>query len=109
MESKRKEFRMIWIAYVAGGLVALVVLIAVAGSLLPVGHVATRRATFRRPAADVWAAITEIEKFPAWRSDLKSVERLPDREGRPAWREKGKNGTMTLEQVESRPMSRFVG
>ena len=100
---------MIWILYVVGGLAGLVLLMAFAGLLLPTGHSATRRATFRRPAADVWAAITDVEEFPTWRSDLASVERLPDRDGRPAWREKGRNGTMTLEQVEARPPSKLVG
>lgn len=100
---------MIWILVVAGGLVGLVLLLAIAGSMLPKGHTATKRATFRKPATAIWAAITDIEKFPMWRSDLSSVERLPDRDGRPAWREKGRNGTMTLEQVEARPPSRLVG
>jgi uncharacterized protein YndB with AHSA1/START domain len=100
---------MIWIAYIAGGLVALVLVITIAGALLPKGHTATRRATFRQPATAVWSAITEIEKFPTWRRDLSSVERLPDREGRPVWREKGRNGTMTLEQVEAQAPRRFVG
>lgn len=100
---------MIWIAYAVGGLVGLVILVALAGLLLPKGHTATRRATFRRPASEVWAAITDIEKFTTWRSDLSSVERLPDRDGRPVWREKGRNGTMTLEQVEAAPPRRLVG
>lgn len=100
---------MIWIACAVGGLIGLVLLMAIAGSLLPKGHTATRRATYRRPAAEVWAALTDIEKFPAWRSGLSSVERLPEQDGRPVWREKGKNGTMTLEQVEASPLRRLVG
>jgi uncharacterized protein YndB with AHSA1/START domain len=100
---------MIWVVYVIGSLVVFAILLAAAGSLLPKEHSATRRATYRRPAADVWDAITDIEKFPTWRKDLSSVERLPDRDGRPVWREKGKHGTMTLEQIEARPPSRLVG
>ena len=100
---------MIWIVYAFAGLIGLILLLAVAGSLLPKGHSATRRATYRRPAAEVWEAITDIENFPTWRSDLASVERLPDRDGRPVWREKGKFGAMTLEQVEARPPVRLVG
>lgn len=100
---------MSWILIAVGGLAALVTLLAIAGSFVSKTHSATQRATYRRPIADVWEAITDIEKLPTWRSDLKSVERLPDRDGRTAWREKGSNGTMTLEQVESRPPTRFVG
>lgn len=100
---------MIWILYGVGGLVGLVALLAIAGALLPKGHSATRRATFRRPVDEVWTAITDIEKFPSWRSGLKSVERLPDRDGRLSWRETGSMGAMTLEQVEARRPSRLVG
>ena len=100
---------MSWILIAAGSLAALVMLLAIAGSFLSKTHSSTRRATYRRPIADVWAAVTDIEKFPTWRSDLKSVERLPDRDGRLSWKEKGSNGTMTLERVESKPFTRFVG
>ena len=100
---------MAWAIYGLAGLAAVMLLIAVAGSLLPKGHSSTRRATFRQPASAVWTAITDINAFPTWRRDLKSVERLPDREGRPVWREKGRNGTMTLEQVEASPPRRLVG
>jgi len=100
---------MAWLLIPFGIIAGLVLLVAIAGSLIPKAHSATRRATFRRPAAEVWAAITDVEKFPTWRSDLKSVELLPDRDGRPAWREKGKNGTMTLERVEAKPPSKLVG
>jgi polyketide cyclase/dehydrase/lipid transport protein len=100
---------MIWILYVGGGLVGLVLLMALAGMMLPQDHSATRRATFRKPASEVWAVITDIDKFPTWRSGLKAVERLPDRGGRPVWKEIGGHGPMTLEQVESRPPSKFVG
>jgi uncharacterized protein YndB with AHSA1/START domain len=100
---------MIWILYVVGGLVGLVLLMAIAGFMIPKSHSATRRATFKKPASEVWAAITDIDKFPTWRSGLKSVERLPDREGRPVWKEVGGHGPLTMEQVESRPPSTFVG
>jgi len=100
---------MMGVLYAVGGLVGLVVLVAIAGALIPKSHSATRHATFRRPASEVWAAITDIEKFPTWRSGLKAVERLPARDGRPTWRETGSMGPMTLEQVEARPPSKFVG
>jgi uncharacterized protein YndB with AHSA1/START domain len=100
---------MAWGLFLLAGLAALVLLPAIAGSLLPKGHTATRRATYRQPASAVWTAIADIDKFPTWRSDLSAVERLPDREGRPAWREKGRNGIMTLEQVETSPPRRLVG
>jgi len=97
---------MFWALVVIGSLAGLVVLVALLGALLPRHHTAARRARFNRPVAEVWKAITDIEAFPSWRKDLASVERLPDREGRPVWREIGKFGAMTLETVDLRPPTR---
>jgi hypothetical protein len=46
--------------YIVGGVVGLVVVMALVGSLLPRGHVAARRAAFARPPADVWRAMVEL-------------------------------------------------
>ena len=40
-------------------LLVIVVVITLVGRSLPVAHVASRTATFRRPAEDVWAAIND--------------------------------------------------
>ncbi len=56
---------MIWIAYIAGGLVGLVVVMALIGLALPKGHVASRGATFAKPAAEVWRAMTELVARPS--------------------------------------------
>jgi len=40
-------------------LVVIVVAIVLVGRSLPVGHVASRTATFRRPPEEVWAAIND--------------------------------------------------
>jgi uncharacterized protein YndB with AHSA1/START domain len=100
---------MFWVLVIAGSLAGLILLVALLGLLLPRHHTATRRARFNRPVAEVWKAITDIEAFPSWRKELASVERLPDREGRPVWREVGKFGAMTLEAVDMRPPTRLVG
>jgi hypothetical protein len=46
--------------YVFAGVVALALLAAVVGALLPRDHVAARRATFARPPAEVWQAVVEL-------------------------------------------------
>jgi uncharacterized protein YndB with AHSA1/START domain len=77
-------------------LVSVVAVAALVGSRLPRGHVASQQRTFPAPAEAVWAAITDIDAFPSWRSDLKKIDRLPDRDGRPVWIEDGASGRMTL-------------
>ena len=81
-----------WLWIVLAILAGLVVIVAAIGALLPQKHVATRAARFHEPPDAVWAAITDIAAFPNWRPGVKSVERLPDHNGLPAWREMDNHG-----------------
>jgi len=83
-----------WIA--AGAFAVLVLAMFVVGWLLPEKHHASRQATFRASPETLWALITEVDAFPSWRSDVKTVQRLPDRDGRPVWVEEGSSGRITL-------------
>jgi Polyketide cyclase / dehydrase and lipid transport len=85
-----------WILIAGAVLLALAALALVVGWMLPVAHVASKQATFAVPPETVWAAITNIEAFPSWRSDLTKVERRPDLDGRPVWVEEGRSGRLTL-------------
>ena len=80
----------------SGLLVALVLLVLVVGWMLPVKHRAVRSATLPATSEQVWSLITDVDAFPSWRSDVKSVTRLPDRGGQMVWVEEGSNGRMTL-------------
>ena len=97
-----------WLLLILGVLVGLLALVALIGALLPKGHVATRAARFRQPPEAIWQALTDIEAMSSWRTDLKSVKRLPDRNGLPAWLEVSKFGEMPLEVVEWVPPRRLV-
>jgi hypothetical protein len=91
------------------GVIAVVVVAAlVVGWVLPVRHRASRQATFRADPAAVWELITNVEAFPAWRGDVKAVERLPDRDGRPVWVEEGGNGRITYAVARAEPPSLLV-
>ena len=85
---------------VLGVLVALLLLLIAIGYALPIGHVATRETRLGAPPERVFEVLREVEKFPAWRSDVKSVEVLATA---PAlrWRERGDNDiTFEMETVE---------
>ncbi len=97
-----------WIFIVAAVLVVIVVTALVVGWLLPVQHVASRRATFSVPPEVVWKLITDVESFPQWR-DVKRVERLPDRDGKPVWVEESRTGKLTLAVERSEPPRLLVG
>ena len=86
-----------WILIAAGALVLLIgVLIALLGSRLSKTHRASVSRTFSVPAQVIWATITHVEAFPTWRDGVTRVERLPDRNGLPAWIEHGRSGRLTL-------------
>lgn len=97
----------LWIALAV--LAGLVVIVAGIGALLPQKHVATRAARFHQPPDAIWAAITDIAAFPSWRPGVKSVERLPDRNGLPAWREVDNHGqAIPFEAIEWTPSQTLV-
>ena len=89
-----------WVWIILGALAALILLVVVVGAMLPEKHTATRAARFHQPPAAIWAAITDVSAFPNWRPGLKTVERLPDRNGLPAWREIDSHGQAIPFEVE---------
>jgi uncharacterized protein YndB with AHSA1/START domain len=97
-----------WVLVVlAAGAVATAFVVLV-GALLPVGHTATLERRVAGAPQDVWRVITDVEAFPAWRSDVQSVEPLPSDGGRPVWREVTRHGATTMAAVEERPPDLLV-
>lgn len=70
-----------WLLYGIGGVVALVLLVALVGALLPREHVATSRITLRQPPDTVWKVVRDLGGITAWWPDLKQAERAPDQGG----------------------------
>ena len=79
-------------------LVAAVLTILVIGILLPRMHTATRSALYKASPQQVWEVITDFPGRAAWIPGLKSVERLPDRNGHASWKDVRSDGwTMPVE------------
>ena len=97
-----------WVLVAAGAIIGLVALVALIGSLLPKNHVASRTARLQQPPEAVWQVITDFAAQPSWQSDLRGVERLPDQNGHPVWKEIRKGGPLILENVEFTPPRRMV-
>ena len=89
------------------GLIVLIALVGVIGAVLPRTHTVASIAFYHQPVDSVWAAVTDIKKTPAWRSDIKSVERSPDRNGDRVWKLIGTDGSGSLEIIESNPNSSY--
>lgn len=95
---RRNHVDIIWILLFV--LLVLVGLVYRIGAILPLNHSASVRARYARSPEEVWQAITDVEGLPAWRKDLKSVERQADVAGRPAWIEHSRHGKIPLEVTE---------
>jgi len=86
-----------WFLGIVTVLAGLLIVVVVIGALLPKKHVATREARYHQPPDAIWKTITDIDAMPAWRAGLKSVQRLPDRNGLPAWVETMDSGVIPME------------
>jgi uncharacterized protein YndB with AHSA1/START domain len=82
--------------------VGLGLVVVVTGYLLPVQHVVTVAAPIPATPEQVWDAITDVAAYPTWRGDVTSVAMLPSDSGHVAWREHGRNDTISyaIEQAE---------
>jgi len=98
-----------WALWVFGIIVALIVLIAIIGALLPEKHTATRAAQFHQDPNAIWQAITSFQDFPSWRSNVKRIEPLSSKNNLAAWREVDAQGdAMPIQVLASDPPHRLV-
>jgi hypothetical protein len=100
---------MLKIILLAGaGLISLALMVVLVGFLLPKQHVASRAISLHRKPEDVFQLISDFKAAPSWRPDVQEVDLLLPGDEHPRYREKSKNGTITMEVVESTPLSRMV-
>jgi uncharacterized protein YndB with AHSA1/START domain len=97
-----------WLLIVLAAIAAVTLLIVVIGMLLPPEHTARSHAASHAPPDSVWRALTDVEAFPSWRSDVSRVEVVTVPNGRKTWREVGKNGTITFEEVAADAPRRLI-
>ena len=97
-----------WLLVVLAALAGIVLLVVVAGMLLPKEHTARSHAAINAPPDSVWRALTDVAAFPTWRDDVSRVEILPTTNGKKAWREVGKHGTIAFEETVAERPRRLV-
>jgi len=101
-----------WVFYslisLAGVLVILASLAIGIALTLPQDYSFTRSIVISRPPELVWGVIRDIAGQRGWRQNLRTIERLPDRNGHEAWRLRDNEGqTVVLEVLESVPPKRL--
>jgi hypothetical protein len=93
---------------VGTALAVAAIIVVLIGFLLPKEHVASRAISLHRKPEDVFHLISDFKAAPSWRSDVQEVELLSPIDGDFRYREKGRNGAIAMEIVESSPPSRMV-
>jgi uncharacterized protein YndB with AHSA1/START domain len=92
------------------GIVAAILFVVIVGSMMAREHTATRSALYAAAPETVWGVITDFPNHPSWRPGLKSIDRLPDRNGHPAWKEtSGWGDVMPIEIEVFEPPRHMVG
>lgn len=99
---------MYWLLGIVGVLILAGIIVFVIGSFLPEAHVASKTLTLRQPPETVWKVMTDFANQPNWHSDMKSVERLPDRNGHAVWQEEMSGMKIPLEILEMEAPKKLV-
>jgi hypothetical protein len=98
-----------WIIWIVVALAVIVGLVALIGSQLPKKHTATRTARVKLPPDSLYTLLSDVDNYRTWRPDVKKIERLPDRDGRPAWVEETSNGRLPMFFERTERPSLLVG
>jgi len=76
-----------WILWIGTAIAIVAVLVIIVGYSLPKAHSVTRTAAVRLPPDALYALLLDVDRYPSWRRGVKSLQRHPDRDGRPYWTE----------------------
>ncbi|GAA0750580.1 SRPBCC family protein [Ideonella azotifigens] len=100
---------LIVVGTVVGLIVGLIALIVIIGMLLPVKHSATRSIVLPTSPARLWELISDFAAYDGWRTGVVEMQRQPDANGHPVWKELEKGGGgLAFETLAVEPQQRIV-
>ena len=89
-------------------LLAVVAMLAL-GARLPETHMVSASVIVEAPQGKVWSLLEDLGAQPTWRTGLKSIEPLADRDGHRCWMETQRRMRMPLcEEITAAPVTRVV-
>ena len=94
--------------WVVGVLVALVLVVFGVGAALPAEHHVTRAATIAASPPVVFSLITEVARYPEWRTGIERVEGELSGVDVARYREVGNAGDILYAVEEAKPYERYV-
>ena len=74
-----------WVLWIGAGLAVVVLIVVVVGAMLPKAHSVSRTARIAMAPEALYTLLSDVDHYQKWRPDVKSLQRLPDRDGKPAW------------------------
>ena len=91
-----------WIIFVVAALAAMAFVVIVVGAMLPRTHSVSRTARVEMPPDALYTLLADVAQYRSWRPEVKSLQRLPDKNGMPAWVEEvsGMKIPMRFERME---------
>jgi hypothetical protein len=93
---------------IVAGLVVIVGIMALIGSMLPNRHVVARSIVLHRSPQDVYAVVRDFSSAPKWRADVKRVEVEAPQGGPVYFREEGKHGAVNYDLVDDVPAQMMI-
>lgn len=99
---------MLWILFVMGTIVAILVAVIVGGLATPRDHVAGRSMVVPVALDRVWQIVRDIEHYADWRHELEDVAVVTDDPTQVRWREISTRGSLTFGITTDEPPHRFV-
>ena len=95
-----------WLLILVAVFVVLVGAVALIGMTLPQNHTASRSAHVNASPDSLWEIITDVERYPTWRKDVDSVQRVEA--PRLTWREMLGSDRVTYEATAFEKPGNFV-
>jgi hypothetical protein len=98
-----------WILVIGLAVALLVVIVVAVGAMLPKKHSVSRTARVAMPPDALYALLTDVSQYQSWRKDLRSLQRLPDKNGMPAWIEESNGMKIPMRFERMEPPALLVG
>lgn len=99
---------MLWILFVMGTIVAIVLAIIVGGLATPREHTVARSIVLPVSMDRVWQTIHDVGNYNAWRHELEDAEIVDTNQPQLRWRETSTRGSVTFGVTADEPPQRFA-
>jgi len=95
-----------WLLWASGGLLALLLALLAIGSMRSPDVTARASVEIKRPQAEVWEFLSDLENLPKWSSEVREAKKISDNPRR--YRITGMGGSSETELILIEPPRRYV-